>query len=130
MGGGQVVPLAAPAEDQVAGQIRLVRDRPVRVALRVRRFAASVRLDPLANLALGVGRTAGLAAVLDGEVTVRSLAVGDALGSDYARVADVDHVRRLHVQADPEARAETRRPAQQPDGQSRRGGGAETPTPR
>ena len=72
--GRQVVPAAAPAEEEVAGDVALVRDGPVRVAERVRRLAAAVRLDALADLALGVRRAARLQALLDGHVPVRRLA--------------------------------------------------------
>src|SRR3954464_14483152 len=107
MCGRQVVPLAGPAERQVPGHVRLVRDGAIRVALRVRRLAAAVRLDPLADLALAVGLPARLAE-LDREVAVRRLAVHDSLRAAPARVADVDHVRRANVEADAEAGREDR----------------------
>ena len=66
----QLVPLPGPAEDRVAGHVREVRDRAVRVAARVRALAAPVRLDPLADLALGVRRAARLPVVLDRHVAV------------------------------------------------------------
>ena len=46
---------------------------------------------------------------------VRRLAGRDALAADDARVADVDHVRVLDVEADPEAEQEDGRAGQQPD---------------
>ena len=58
---GESSHLPAPAEDGVAGQVREVGDRAVGVAARVRRLAAAVRLDPLADLAFRVGRPARLA---------------------------------------------------------------------
>ena len=73
MRGRQRVPLAAPAERQVAGQVRLVRDGPVRVALGVGRLAAAVRLDAVADLAGRVGGAAGGPVALDREVAVRAL---------------------------------------------------------
>ena len=98
MRGRQVVPLPAPAECQVARDVRLVGDGAVRVALRIRRLAASVRLDALADLSGGVGRPAGLQVVLDREVPPRRLTlVDDPLGADDARVADVDDIRPLDV---------------------------------
>ena len=72
MGGGEVVPGAAPREDLLEGHVRVVGDRAVGVA--------------------------GL--VVRGEVVVDRLAVGDPVGADHARVADVDHVRVGHVQGD------------------------------
>ena len=115
MHGGQRVPLAAPAEDRVAGQVGEVRHRPVGVAERVRVLAAAVRLDAVAHLAVGVGRAALRAVVLDREVPVGALPVRDPVGADHARVADVDHVRRANVQADPEAGEEDRRRGEHPD---------------
>ena len=47
-------------------------------------------------------------------------AVTILLGADHARVADVDHVRALDVEPDPEAGEEDRRPQQHPDGPARR----------
>ena len=111
----QLVPLPRPAEDAVARHVREVRDGPVRVAALVRRLAAAVRLDALADLALRVGRPAGLQVPLRRHVAVRHLAVRDPVRADHARVADVDHAsRRLHVQADPEAGEEDRGGGEQP----------------
>ena len=76
---GSVVPLAAPAEREVAGDVALVRDGAVRVAARVRRLAAPVRLDAFADLAVRVGRAARLQVALVGHVAVRPLAVDDPL---------------------------------------------------
>ena len=45
----------------------------------------------------------GLQVALDREVAPRRLPVHDPLGADHAGVADVDHVRRLHVEPDAEA---------------------------
>src|SRR6185437_3548260 len=58
--GWEIVPLSTPTADEVAGDVGLVRDRPVRVALRVRRLAASVRLDAVPDFARVVGRPTGL----------------------------------------------------------------------
>src|SRR5207244_8373126 len=66
--GREAVPLAAPPEDEVGGDVRLVRDWAVRVRLRVRRLAAPVRLDAVADLPVGVRQAARLQVVLDGEV--------------------------------------------------------------
>ena len=51
---------------------------------------------------------------LDREVPPRRLAVRDALRADHAGVADVDHVRRLHVQPDAKAAEEDRGGEQDP----------------
>ena len=108
MSGPELVPLARPAEDRVSGYIREVGDRPVGVAARVGRLAAPVRLDPLANLSLRVRRAAGRPVVLHRHVPVRHLAVGDPVGADDTREADVDHAAlRLDVEADPESRQKT-----------------------
>ena len=120
MHGGQGVPLAAPAEDRIAGQVRDVRHRPVGVSVRVRVLAPAVRLDAVAHLAVGVGRAALGAVVLDREVTVGALPVRDAVGADDARIADVDHIRCANVQADAEAGDEDRRRGQHPDRPDRR----------
>ena len=120
MHGRQRVPLAAPAEDRIAGQVGEVRHRAVGVAERVRVLAPAVRLDAVAHLAVGVGRAALRAVVLDREVAVRALPVRDAVGADHARVADVDHVRGADVQADAKAGDEDRRRGQHPDGPDRR----------
>ncbi len=117
---GQRVPLAAPAEDRVTGQIRQVRDRAVGVAERVRILTAPVRLDAVAHLALGVGGAALGPVVLDREVAVRALAVHDPVGADDARVADVDHVRVADVQADAKAGDEHRRRGEHPHRPHRR----------
>ena len=83
--GRQRVPLAAPAEDEVAGQVGEVGDGAVGVAARVRALAAAVRLDAVAHLARRVRRAALRAVVLDREVAVRALAVPDPVGADHAR---------------------------------------------
>ena len=114
MRGRQVVPAAAPAEEEVAGDVALVRDGPVRVAEGVRRLAAAVGLDALTDLALGVRRAARLQTLLDGHVPVRRLAGDDPLGPDDAGVPDVDDVGGTHVEPDPEAGGEDRRREQDP----------------
>ena len=111
----QVVPLAGPAEERVAGDVREVRHRAVGVAAIVRGLAAAVRLHALADLALGVGRAARLQVPLHGHVAVRRLPVDDPVGADHARVADVDHVRRLDVQPDAKAREKDRGGDEHPD---------------
>ena len=73
MRGRQRVPLAAPAEQPVAGQVGLVGDRAVGVALGVGGLAAAVGLDAVADLAGGVGGPAGGTVPLDREVAVRAL---------------------------------------------------------
>src|SRR6185369_11119069 len=78
----QGVPLPAPAEDEVAGDVRLVRDRAVRVAFRIRALAAAVRLHPVADLAGRVGLAARLERLaarqlLDREVPPRRLPLDD-----------------------------------------------------
>ena len=72
---GQVVPGARPGPDPLEGDVGVVVDRAVGVALR----------DVL------------------GEVVVELFAVGDAVGADDARVADVDRTRVGDVESDPEA---------------------------
>src|SRR5206468_495154 len=72
----------------------------VGVAALVRRLAAAVRLDPVADLALRVRRPARLQASLSLHVPVRGLTVHDPIRPDHARVADVDHVAAAHVEAD------------------------------
>src|SRR6266550_3378606 len=94
---GQVVPFAAPAQREIARDVALVSDRPVGVAAGIRRLAETVRLDPLADLAVLILRTAGLQVLLYRHVAVRPLSGDDPLGSDHTRVADVDHVRVADV---------------------------------
>src|SRR5581483_1728553 len=130
----EAVPLPAPAEREVAGDVRLVRGRPVRVALRVRALAAAVRLDAVADLAGGVGRPARLEVLaarelLDREVPPRRLSLDDPLRADHAGVADVDHVRALDVEADAEAGEEDRRADQHPDRPARRARRPAVPRP-
>ena len=60
----ELVPLPGPAEDGVPGHVGEVGDGPVGVAARVRGLAASVGLDPLPDLSLGVGRAARLQVLL------------------------------------------------------------------
>src|SRR3954466_15900035 len=96
----ELVPLVRPAEDLVAGDVGEIRDGAVRVAERVRGLALAVLLDPIAHLAGAVGRAAFRTRVLDREVPVRALPVDDPVGTDHARVADVDDVRGAPVQAD------------------------------
>src|SRR5581483_8605994 len=57
--GRERVPLAAPPERDVAGDVRLVRHRAVRVAAVVRGLAAAVRLDAVPDLAGRVRWAAG-----------------------------------------------------------------------
>ena len=105
MRGPELVPLPGPAEDEVTRDVREIGDGPVRVASRVRGLAAAVRLDPLAHLAVRVGRTALLQVTLLRHVAVGSLAVDDPLASDHAGKTDVDRApRRLDVQPDAKAR--------------------------
>ena len=111
----ELVPLPAPAEDEIAGHVGEVGDRAVRVAARVRGLAAPVRLDALADLAVGVGGAARLQVALLRHVPVRGLPVRDPLAADHAGEADVDHApRRLDVQADAEAREEDGGRGEQP----------------
>src|SRR3989440_517478 len=77
--------------------------------------AAPIRLDSVADLPVLVRRTARLPAVLDGKVSVGRLARGDPLGPDDARVADVDHIRVLDIEPDPEADEEDRPGGKQPN---------------
>ena len=106
----QLVPAPAPAECEHRGHVRQVRHRAVRVAARVGRLAASVRLDPLPDLTLRVRRAARRAVGLDGHVAVRRLTVEDPVGADHACIADVDHgMRGLDVQANPQADEKDRR---------------------
>ena len=92
MGGGHGVPLAAPADGPLEGEVGDVGDGAVRVAGR------------------GVDREVAV---------VELVAAGDVAGSDHAGVADVDDVRVDHVQRD--ATAEQRdRPDHQPRGGNER----------
>jgi len=50
--------------------------------------------------------------------------VDDPLGADHARIADVDDVRALDVEPDPETGEEDRRAEQRPDGPDGRAGRA------
>ena len=74
VGGGEVVPRPRPGEHLLEGRVGVVVDGAVRVAR----------------------------AIVLGEVAVQVRPVGDPVRADHARVADVDHVRVRHVQADPE----------------------------
>ena len=75
--------------------------RAVGVAARVRRLAAAVRLDPVADLPSESARPARPGRVLDRHVPVRGLAVEDPVAADHAGVADVDHpVGVLDVEPD------------------------------
>ena len=130
--GRQRVPLAAPAEDEVARAGRRGR-RPGR---RCRRWAFAVSQRPFVWIRSrispdGVGRAAGGPVALDREVAVRALAVRDPVGADHARVADVDHVRVADVQPDPEAGEEDRRRrrAARPARRRRRAGAGRAPDP-
>src|SRR5439155_1080378 len=96
-------PFPAPAEEQVARDICLVSDRPVRVTRWIRRFAESVCLDAVADLAVLIRRPASFPVVLDRKVAVGSLSLQDSLCADDAGVADVDHIRVLDVEANPKA---------------------------
>src|SRR5688500_18324280 len=120
--GGKVVPLAGPAEQQVARDVGEVGHRAVRVAAVVRGLAAPVRLHALADLPLRVGRSACLEISLDRHVAVRRLTVDDAVGADHTRVADVDHGGALDVQPDAKAGEEDRARDQHPDRPGRTGG--------
>jgi len=123
MGRGKRVPLAAPPEEEIARDVGLVRDRTIGVSLWIRRLAASVRLDALADLPGGICGAARFQLALDREVPPRRLPVHDAFRADHPRVADVDDVRRLHVEADAEAAEEDRRGKEdpgRPDGAGRR----------
>ena len=112
----ELVPLPGPAESRVAGQVGEVGHGAVRVAPRVGRLAAAVRLDPLADLALGVGDAARLLVLLHRHVPVRHLPVRDPVRAHDAREADVDHASlRLHVQAHPEPGEEDRGAGEHPD---------------
>ena len=111
----ELVPDPGPAEHPERGQIGLVGDRAVGVALGVGGLAAPVRLDVVANLAARVGGPTRGAPVLDREMAVGVDAVRDPLGADHAGEADVDHVRVPPVEADPEAADEHGRADQQPD---------------
>src|SRR5207237_4036923 len=91
--------------------------------------AASVGLDAVADLAVRVRGAARRAVILDREVQVRALAVPDAVGTDGAGVADVDHVRRLGVETDAEAADEhgdAREQPDRPDGDRPRGAAVPT----
>ena len=107
--------LPVQPKSAVARDVREVRHRPVRVAAIVRGLAATVRLHALADLALRVGRAARLEVPLHRHVAVRRLAVDDPVGADHSRVADVDHVRRLDVQADAKACEKDRAGDEHPD---------------
>ena len=111
----ELVPLPAPAEGEVAGDVREIGDGAVGVTAPVRGLAASVGLDALADLAFRVGRAARLEVALLGHVAVGHLPVHDPLAADHPREADVDHAaRRLDVQPDAEAGEKDGRPCQQP----------------
>ena len=90
VGGGEVVPFAGPGPDPLEGHVGGVVDRAVGVA----------------------------GGDVFGEVAVDRFAVGDPVGADDARVADVDRPGVGHVEADPEAHQEQRRdqqPGRRPD---------------
>ena len=116
--GGQLVTLALPTEDRVAGQVRLVRHRAVRVPVPVLPLAAAVVLDAQNDAAVAVGRPAGAPRLLR-EVAVRRLPVGDAVGTDHAGVADVDHVRVRKVEPYSKTAQKHRRRGEHPDGPHR-----------
>ena len=119
VGSREIVPLAAPAVGEVAGDVRDVVDRPVGVAAVVGRLAATVRLDPIADVAVRV-RGPALLALVHGHVAVGHLAlVDDSLRADDPRVADVDDVRGLDVEPDPEAGDEDRQRSESPHGPDR-----------
>ena len=115
--GGQLVPPPGPAEDEHGGHVGEIGDRPVRVAARIRRLAAAVRLDPVAYLAVGVGPAAGLQVVRHRHRPVRRLAVEDPVAADHAGVADVDHAAAVvDVEPDAESDEEERGDGERPDG--------------
>ena len=136
MGSGERVPLAVPPEEEIPGEVRLIRDGAVRVPLRVRPTRSRPfvwmrsRISPAAS-----GSTARLQLVPHREVPRRCLPMRDALRADHARVADVDDIRGLHVEADAKAAEEDRSGEQdpgRPDG-ARRASHARSPrstTPR
>ena len=80
--GGQVVPRAAPRQQLLERDVEQVGDRPVRVAVLVVRRPAAVE----------------------------RVAVGDLVGADDAREADVDDVRARDVQPERGSRAGRRAP--------------------
>ena len=112
---GSVSHFPLQPKTQYAGQVGLVGDRAVGVALRVGRLAAAVRLDAVADLAGRVGGPAGRPVALDREVAVGLDAGRDPLRRRSRPRADVDHVRVAHVQPDPEPAEEDGRADQQPD---------------
>ena len=119
--GPELVPLAGPAEDGVAGQVRDVRDRPVGVAARVRGLAAAVRLDPLADLALGVGRPAR-PQLAPAPACARTASRRSRSGGRRSRPRSRRRSRsaRLDVEPDPEAGEEDAAAGEQPHRPERR----------
>ncbi len=129
MRGGQRVPLPAPREDGDSRDVRQVGHRAVRIAALDRGLAASVRLDALAHLPLGVLRPARFEVTALRHVAVGRLAVEDPACTDDACEPDVDHAsRRLEVEPHPEAEQEdgsgSERPGR-PDRAQRRTASAE-----
>ena len=109
------VPLPAPAERPVARQVGLVGDRPVGVALRVRRLAAAVRLDAVADLAGASPRARTPAgSPRSGSGRRGSTPVAIRCAPITPEKPDVDHVRVADVEPDPEAGRGTRSPRSAP----------------
>ncbi len=81
---GSVSHLPDQRQDQADGDVGEVVDRAIRVATVVRRLAAAVRLDVVADVPLGVGGAAGAARRVR-HVAVRRLAVEDPVAADHAR---------------------------------------------
>ena len=73
MRGGEIVPGSTPSEDRLEGDIRVVVDRPVGIAV----------------------------AVVLGPVPVQLVAVQELVGPDHPGVADIDYVRVGHVEPHP-----------------------------
>ena len=116
MHGGQRVPLVAPAEDRVARDVRQVRDRARRChpAGSRTRSGRSSECGRAPRRSRRPARTSaasprpGSARTGSAPCTIRSAPMTPG-------VADVDHVRRPDVEADPEAGEEHRRGGEHPD---------------
>ena len=129
---GQGIPLSRPAERGDSRDVDEIRDRAVGVAPRVRGLAAPVRLDPQPDLTVRISRATGLERPCLRHVTVRRLAVENAVSADDARIPDIDHGRWVWTLS-PRRRPTRNRVAaeQHPDGPdgSRRGVSAREPKP-